>query len=106
MHIIYIEDDPTNIALVERVVRMAQDTLTTYVTAEDASIRIQPDDADLILRIEPRLRGEAGAATFVIEKRAAIRLSDLPTQPHAYFRFETRLPPRHDRLHLLRAAWT
>jgi two-component system cell cycle response regulator DivK len=49
MHIIYIEDDPTNIALVERVVRMAQDTLTTYVTAEDASIRIHQGDADLIL---------------------------------------------------------
>lgn len=49
MHIIYIEDDPTNIALVERVVRMAQDTLTTYATAEDAALQIKPDDADLIL---------------------------------------------------------
>jgi CheY-like chemotaxis protein len=49
MHIIYIEDDPTNIALVERVVRMAHDTLTTYVSAEDAAIQIQAGDADLIL---------------------------------------------------------
>jgi two-component system cell cycle response regulator DivK len=49
MHIIYVEDDPSNIALVERVVRMAQDTLTTYMTADDAAIRIKPDDADLIM---------------------------------------------------------
>lgn len=49
MRIIYIEDDPTNIALVERVVRMARDTLTTYATAEDAAARIRPGDADLIL---------------------------------------------------------
>jgi CheY-like chemotaxis protein len=49
MHIVYIEDDQTNIALVERVVRMADDTLTTYLTAEDALHHIQPGDADLIL---------------------------------------------------------
>jgi two-component system cell cycle response regulator DivK len=49
MHIIYIEDDPTNIALVERVVRMAQDTLTTFTSAEDAALQIRVDDADLIL---------------------------------------------------------
>jgi two-component system cell cycle response regulator DivK len=49
MHIIYIEDDPTNIALVERVVKMAHDTLTTYASAEDAAIQIQSNDADLIL---------------------------------------------------------
>jgi CheY-like chemotaxis protein len=49
MHIIYIEDDPTNIALVERVVRMANDTLTTYASADEAALKIQPDDADLIL---------------------------------------------------------
>lgn len=49
MHIIYIEDDPTNIALVERVVRMAQDTLTTFTSAEEAALVIRPGDADLIL---------------------------------------------------------
>jgi two-component system cell cycle response regulator DivK len=49
MHIIYIEDDPSNVALVERVVRMAHDTLTTYATAEDAALNIQPGDADVIL---------------------------------------------------------
>lgn len=49
MRIIYIEDDPTNIALVERVARMAHDTLTTFLTAESAAFAIQPGDADLIL---------------------------------------------------------
>ncbi len=49
MHIIYVEDDPSNIALVERVVRMADDTLTTYLSAEDAARQIKPGDADLIL---------------------------------------------------------
>lgn len=49
MHIIYIEDDPGNIAFVERVVRMAQDTLTTYTTVEQALEQIGPGDADLIL---------------------------------------------------------
>ncbi len=49
MHIIYIEDDSANIALVERVVRMAHDTLTTYMTAEEAAFSIRQGDADLIL---------------------------------------------------------
>lgn len=49
MHIIYVEDDLSNIALVERVVRMANDTLTTYLSAEEAALRIHPGDADLIL---------------------------------------------------------
>ena len=49
MRIIYVEDDPSNIALVERVARMAHDTVTTYTSAEEALLRIEPGDADLIL---------------------------------------------------------
>ena len=49
MRIIYVEDDPANLALVQRVARLSSDTLITYVTAEDAALRIQPGDADLIL---------------------------------------------------------
>lgn len=49
MHIIYIEDDPSNVALVERVARMAHDTITTFYSAEEALLAIQPGDADLIL---------------------------------------------------------
>jgi CheY-like chemotaxis protein len=49
MHIIYVEDEPSNIALIERVVRMGNDTLTTYYSAEEALMDIQPGEADLIL---------------------------------------------------------
>lgn len=49
MRIIYIEDDHSNIALVQRVVQMSHDSLTTYLTAEDALLHIEPGDADLIL---------------------------------------------------------
>jgi CheY-like chemotaxis protein len=49
MHIIYVEDDPSNVALVERVVHMGQDHLTAYASAEDAARDIWPGDADLIL---------------------------------------------------------
>ena len=49
MHIIYVEDDLTNIALVERVLHHTTDTLSTFTTAEEAAARIQPGDADLIL---------------------------------------------------------
>jgi CheY-like chemotaxis protein len=49
MHIIYIEDDPANMALVERVLHHTQDTLATFTSAEEAAEAIRPGDADLIL---------------------------------------------------------
>jgi len=49
MHIIYVEDDPANIALVQRVTHHTEDTLTIYTTAEDAADQIGPGDADLIV---------------------------------------------------------
>ena len=49
MHIIYIEDNDSNIALLERVVHQTGDTLTTYTTAVEAAHQIHPGDADLIL---------------------------------------------------------
>ena len=49
MHIIYIEDDPGNVALVERVARSVNDTLTTFTSVEEALEQIRPGDADLIL---------------------------------------------------------
>ncbi len=49
MHIIYVEDDPSNIALLERVVHQTGDTLTTFTSVEEAMRRIGPRDADLIL---------------------------------------------------------
>ena len=49
MNIVYIEDDPTNILLVERVTRSTGDYLATFTDAESA---LQSDtlwDADLLL---------------------------------------------------------
>jgi len=49
MHIIYVEDNDSNIALLERVVHQTGDTLTTFTSAEEALHNIRPGDADLIL---------------------------------------------------------
>ncbi len=49
MHIIYVEDDPANIALLERVIQHTRDTLSTFASAEEAAEQIFPGDADLIL---------------------------------------------------------
>ena len=49
MHIIYVEDNDSNIALLERVVHQTGDTLTTFTSAEEALRHIYPGDADLIL---------------------------------------------------------
>jgi|FLYN01.1.fsa_nt_gi CheY-like chemotaxis protein len=49
MRIVYVEDNLTNIALVERICRMSDDQLTTFVDAETALSQIQPDSTDLIL---------------------------------------------------------
>ncbi len=48
MRIIYVEDNDSNIALLERVVRQTGDTLTTFTTVEEAAHDIHPHDADLI----------------------------------------------------------
>jgi CheY-like chemotaxis protein len=49
MRIVYVEDNVTNIALVERICRMGNDDLVTYVDAETALSEIQPGSIDLIL---------------------------------------------------------
>ncbi len=49
MHIIYVEDEDSNIALLERVVNQTGDTLTAFTSVEEAVHHIYPGDADLIL---------------------------------------------------------
>lgn len=49
MRIVYVEDNLTNIALVERICRMSDDQLITYVDAETALTEIEPGTTDLIL---------------------------------------------------------
>ncbi len=49
MRIVYVEDNVTNIALVERICHMSNDELVTYVDAETALSEIEPGSTDLIL---------------------------------------------------------
>lgn len=49
MRILYIEDNASNIALVERVVQMRNDELITYQSAEDALVEADVYSFDVIL---------------------------------------------------------
>jgi two-component system, cell cycle response regulator DivK len=49
MRIIYIEDNLSNVALVERICQMNKDVLITYSDAETALAEVAADSADLIL---------------------------------------------------------
>jgi CheY-like chemotaxis protein len=49
MRIIYIEDNLSNVALVERICQMNKDELITYSDADAALAEIAGDTADLIL---------------------------------------------------------
>ena len=49
MRIVYVEDNLTNIALVERICHMSKDHLVTYVDAQTALMEIEPGAIDLIL---------------------------------------------------------
>lgn len=49
MHIVYIEDNPANVALVERISKMTGDTLTTYVDPKVALGAVSASNPDLIL---------------------------------------------------------
>jgi two-component system, sensor histidine kinase and response regulator len=49
MRILYIEDNPANVALIDRVIQMSGDELETYSNAEDALARTDMDTYDLII---------------------------------------------------------
>ncbi len=49
MRIVYVEDDLTNVALIERICQMNMDELTTYGDAESALAALDLETADLIL---------------------------------------------------------
>ncbi|WP_119065380.1 response regulator [Aggregatilinea lenta] len=57
MNIIYVEDDPGNIQLVQRLTRSTGDTLQTFPDAESALSSETIWDADLIL-VDIRLPGK------------------------------------------------
>lgn len=49
MRIAYVEDNPANVALVERISRMNHDVLITFADPDDALASINPGETDLIL---------------------------------------------------------
>ncbi|MFZ4814047.1 MAG: response regulator [Phototrophicaceae bacterium] len=49
MRIIYVEDNPANVALVERISHMSHDELMTFDDPDTALASIHPGTADLIL---------------------------------------------------------
>ena len=49
MRIVYVEDNPANVALVERISNMTSDNLVTYNEPTVALAEIQPGNVDLIL---------------------------------------------------------
>ncbi|MEL6149574.1 MAG: response regulator [Chloroflexota bacterium] len=49
MRIVYVEDNPANVALVERITRMNSDELVTFSDPHSAVDVIVPDSFDLIL---------------------------------------------------------
>ena len=49
MRIVYVEDNATNIDLIERICKLSKEELTTFVDAETALSEIRPGSTDLIL---------------------------------------------------------
>lgn len=49
MRIVYVEDNPANVALVERISRMNKDELVTFTDPDLALSAIEPGQTDLIL---------------------------------------------------------
>jgi CheY-like chemotaxis protein len=49
MRIVYVEDNHTNIALVERICNLSKDELVTFLDADTALSEIRPGSTDLIL---------------------------------------------------------
>jgi CheY-like chemotaxis protein len=69
MRIAYVEDNATNIALMERVVKMAQHSLVTYTEGEVALEALERETYDLIL-MDIELAGEMNGLQLVGKLRA------------------------------------
>lgn len=68
MRIAYVEDNPTNFSLVERVARMAQHTVVPYTEGEIALVALKTEVFDLIL-MDVELAGEMNGLDLVRELR-------------------------------------
>lgn len=57
MRILYVEDNPANVALVQRVARMGGHDMVTYTSGESALANFERDKPDLVL-LDVQLEGE------------------------------------------------
>ena len=69
MRILYIEDDATNLALIERIAHSGKHQVLNYDAAEDALANIQQDGPDLVL-IDLVLAGDMHGLDLVRAMRA------------------------------------
>jgi CheY-like chemotaxis protein len=70
MRIIYIEDNPANVGLMERLATIGKHKITSYRNAEDALPIINQRSADLIL-VDVQLRGGMDGLEFTRRIREA-----------------------------------
>ncbi len=75
MRIIYIEDNPANVGLMERLATIGKHHIFSYRTAEEALPNITQDSADLIL-VDVQLRG--GMDGLELTRRLRARGITLP----------------------------
>ena len=69
MRIAYVEDNPTNLALVERVASMNRHAVVSYTEGEIALLELQKERFDLIL-MDVELAGDMGGLEVVRKLRA------------------------------------
>ncbi|NDJ62516.1 MAG: response regulator [Chloroflexi bacterium] len=69
MQILYVEDNPANVALLERIARMGGHQVVAYDKGETALQRIRRDKPDLIL-MDLQLAGPLGGLDVVRRLRA------------------------------------
>jgi CheY-like chemotaxis protein len=70
MHIAYLEDNPTNVALVERIIRSTPHQLTCFSSAEEAYEPLLAGDFHLIF-VDVELSGELNGLDLVQKLREA-----------------------------------
>ncbi len=70
MRLIYVEDNPANVGLIERLAAIGKHEITSYDSAEEAIQHITQDSADLIL-VDIQLRGGMDGLELTRRLRAA-----------------------------------
>ncbi|MBN1287008.1 MAG: response regulator [Anaerolineae bacterium] len=70
MRIIYVEDNPANVGLMERLAMIGKHQIKSYDSAEEALKHISQDSADLIL-VDVQLRGGMDGLELTRRLRAA-----------------------------------